>query len=112
MKLVGLQEYTTPLELNPNDRLYSSEATANLERGLFFIECGIMVSSLVCLFSLFCDYGLLTPGWFRRNWNITPTPLRLVEPCVRSVFLVRKGITQVIRLQKSKQNLYSNMLLS
>ena len=42
-KLVGLQEYTTLVELDPGDRLYGNESTGTIERGLFFIECGIMV---------------------------------------------------------------------
>ena len=41
--LVGLQEYTTLVELDPGDRLYGNESTGTIERGLFFIECGIMV---------------------------------------------------------------------
>lgn len=55
-KLVGLQEYTTLVELSPNERLYGSASTIDLERGLFFIERGIMVRfrtdwcwSTVCL---------------------------------------------------------------
>jgi hypothetical protein len=46
MKLVALQEYTTLVELNPTEFLYGNGATINLERGLFFIEYGVMVSFL------------------------------------------------------------------
>lgn len=41
-ELVGLQEYTSLVELSPNERLYGSASTIDLERGLFFIERGIM----------------------------------------------------------------------
>lgn len=41
-ELVALEEYTKLVELNPGDRLYEDGQSKNLERGLFFIECGVL----------------------------------------------------------------------
>ena len=43
--LLALQEHTTVVELQPNERLYSDGESSDIERGLFFIEIGVMVSS-------------------------------------------------------------------
>ena len=40
--LANIEEYTTPIELKPNESLYDSPSRP--ERGLFFIEEGILVS--------------------------------------------------------------------
>jgi hypothetical protein len=42
--LGGLQEHTHPVELQPAERLYCDGETTDIERGLFFIEFGVMVS--------------------------------------------------------------------
>lgn len=43
-ELLGWQTHTQLVELNPGDRLYEGQATEHLERGLFFIEAGVLVS--------------------------------------------------------------------
>jgi hypothetical protein len=40
MELVALQEHTTLVEIEPGEHLYNN----GIDRGLFFIESGIMVS--------------------------------------------------------------------
>jgi hypothetical protein len=40
MELVALQEHTTLVEVQPGEHLYND----GIDRGLFFIESGIMVS--------------------------------------------------------------------
>lgn len=40
--LASIEEYTTPIELEPNESLYDS--TSRPERGLFFVEEGVLVS--------------------------------------------------------------------
>ena len=42
VELANIEEYTTPIELEPNESLYDS--TSRPERGLFFIEEGVLVS--------------------------------------------------------------------
>jgi hypothetical protein len=42
--LVDLQHHTNLVELNPGDRLYGQDQSRHQERGLFFIEAGILVS--------------------------------------------------------------------
>jgi hypothetical protein len=44
VELVALQEYTKLVELNPKEKLYGEGQSNGLERGLFFIESGILVS--------------------------------------------------------------------
>ena len=51
MDLVALQEYTTAVELQPGETLYSDGATSDLERGLFFIEFGVLVRFQLFLLS-------------------------------------------------------------
>jgi CRP-like cAMP-binding protein len=41
MELVALQEHTTLVEVEPGEHLYNQD---DIDRGLFFIESGIMVS--------------------------------------------------------------------
>jgi hypothetical protein len=40
MELIALQEHTTLVEVEPGEHLYNND----IDRGLFFIESGIMVS--------------------------------------------------------------------
>ncbi len=42
--LVGWEEYTQLVELQPGDQLYKEIEAQDLERGLFFIESGVLVS--------------------------------------------------------------------
>lgn len=42
--LLGWQNHTQLIEMNPGDCLYDHKATEDLERGLFFIEAGVLVS--------------------------------------------------------------------
>lgn len=42
LELVGLQEYTTAIELETGDQLYEDGQSKGLERGLFFIEAGVL----------------------------------------------------------------------
>jgi CRP-like cAMP-binding protein len=42
LELVGLQEYTTAVELETGELLYEDGQSKGLERGLFFIESGIL----------------------------------------------------------------------
>jgi anti-anti-sigma regulatory factor/CRP-like cAMP-binding protein len=44
LELLGWQNHTQLVEMNPGDRLYEDKASEDLERGLFFIEVGVMVS--------------------------------------------------------------------
>jgi CRP-like cAMP-binding protein len=39
---VALEEYTKLVEMNTGERLYEDGQSRNLERGLFFIECGVL----------------------------------------------------------------------
>lgn len=52
--LAGLEDYTTPIELEPNESLYDSPSRP--ERGLFFIEKGVMVS---CSLQSSCSFYAL-----------------------------------------------------
>jgi len=45
MELVALQEHTTLVEVEPGEHLYNN----GIDRGLFFIESGIMVSYERCI---------------------------------------------------------------
>ncbi|KAG7357645.1 STAS domain containing protein [Nitzschia inconspicua] len=42
LELVGLQEYTTAIELETGEFLYEDGQSKGLERGLFFIESGVL----------------------------------------------------------------------
>jgi CRP-like cAMP-binding protein len=42
LDLVALEGYTRLVEMNTGDRLYEDGQSKNLERGLFFIECGVL----------------------------------------------------------------------
>ena len=42
LELASVEDYTTPIQLEPNESLYDS--TSRPERGLFFIEEGVLVS--------------------------------------------------------------------
>jgi CRP-like cAMP-binding protein len=42
LELIGLQEYTTSVELESGDQLYEDGESKGLERGLFFIEEGML----------------------------------------------------------------------
>jgi MFS superfamily sulfate permease-like transporter/CRP-like cAMP-binding protein len=42
LQLVGLQEYTTLVELRPGERLYEDGDSEHLQRGLTFIELGVL----------------------------------------------------------------------
>ena len=42
MELVGLQKYTTMMELKTGELLYEDGESKNVERGLFFIESGVL----------------------------------------------------------------------
>ena len=44
MDLLPLQEFISLVELNEGDKLYEKHLQSPLERGLFFIECGVLVS--------------------------------------------------------------------
>lgn len=57
-QLSKLEEYTTPIELQPNESLY--ESTSLPGRGLFFIEQGVLVRS----------HALCCPRRFLRNLTL------------------------------------------
>lgn len=41
-ELAGLEKYTTMMELQPDEALYQDGKFKNIERGLFFIEVGVL----------------------------------------------------------------------
>jgi hypothetical protein len=48
LELLGWQRYTQLVELNPGDELYN-RGEEDVERGLFFVESGVLVSRVMCM---------------------------------------------------------------
>lgn len=68
-ELSGLREYSTALELVPGDELYEEN---NDERGLFFIEHGILVSVVLRVIGSEVSFNLFNKNDFAipdRKWN-------------------------------------------
>ena len=50
--LLDWQEHTQLVELQPGDQLYKARESDEMERGLFFIESGVLVSTTLVVFHL------------------------------------------------------------
>lgn len=73
--LAGLEDFTTPIELEPNESLYDSPSRP--ERGLFFIERGVLVRTSfvrrhpLSIYHSSCRLTFFLGHWSKRESNVT-----------------------------------------